>query len=444
VHDLIAVPDGDQFILELLDTPEMQRLRRIRQLGVSLFTYQGAEHSRFTHSLGVYHCVSRLLDALRLNHQGETALLKTIDEITRPVKAAGLLHDIGHGPFSHALERFTNAKHEKYTSEIIRDDSTEVNKTLQRMGIPPDAVADIINKTYQPSLAVDIISSELDADRMDYLLRDSVMCGVNYGRFDIEWMMHVMHAATVKIGDNEVMKLTADARKGVHAIEQYVMARLYMYEQVYFHKTTRAIEGLLINTLSCAHELLRDKGWTSPQGTHPMVEKFIRGEEGLSLGEYILLDDFAVLSTLAQWARMSPADADQRELAELSRKLVDRSRPFGCIEISANDARRQRELGHWETEIETQMPELNYRWYIDDTDSTYYKGILYNMSEKKEPEEEANTTIFVLEDSEPVRVESASTILEKLSGQRSRHVRVYYDRDCEASFKPLFEKHGIM
>lgn len=188
VHRYIHV--RDKVIWDLVGTAEFQRLRRVKQLGTTNLTFHGAEHSRFNHSLGVYEIVRRILENFR--DQPEW------DPSERLVcLCAALLHDLGHGPFSHSFEKVFNLDHEEFTRAIILG-NTEVNAVLRRVDESfPQDVADVINKTYANKLVVSLISSQIDADRMDYLQRDAYFTGVSYGYFDMERILRVMRPSRI-------------------------------------------------------------------------------------------------------------------------------------------------------------------------------------------------------------------------------------------------------
>lgn len=207
----------------LIDTTPMQRLRRIKQLGLSHLVYPGAEHSRFPHSLGAMHVAGRLADALRgVGWAGDVGL----------VRLAALLHDIGHPPLSHAGEQ--GSRHEVMTLALIR--AGDVADVLRRHDVDPEQIAAIVGGTADP-VACAIVAGQLDADRMDYLLRDSHMCGVRYGEFDLDRLV-------------ESITLTPEGRVGVRRSGQYaaeglLLARYSMFAQVYFHRTRRILDVLL-------------------------------------------------------------------------------------------------------------------------------------------------------------------------------------------------------
>ena len=245
VHNIIPFEDRecDRLLLALINTKEFQRLRRIKQLGLSELVFPGANHSRFAHSIGVMHVARRILDRV-----GQLCP-KCVDEHQRTVVlAAALLHDIGHGPFSHAFEKVTGDKHENRTLEMITSEETEVNAVLRKIdpGLPQrlkvffdeDLEEDAREEAEIPAYLTQIVSSQLDADRFDYLLRDSHSTGAEYGRFDIEWILQ-------HLGMDDGKGRFFLGRKALYAGETYVFARYHMYRSVYYHKTTRAAEVML-------------------------------------------------------------------------------------------------------------------------------------------------------------------------------------------------------
>lgn len=243
IHDFIAL--SDPLFLKLIDTPEFQRLRRIRQLGGAYGTYHGAEHTRFGHSLGAHWIMTMVMDRL-------VAAGTEIDhEATMIARAAALLHDLGHGPFSHALEGCLTPgrDHESWTRRILLEE-TEVHRTLAQYSSSwPSMVAAVIDGTFTgPAFICDLTSGQLDVDRMDYLLRDSHYTGVTYGKFDLERIV-----STLLVDEDRVVSMG----KGVIAIEEYLLARYMMYWQVYLHKSVRSLEGLLTRMWTRAVDLCR-------------------------------------------------------------------------------------------------------------------------------------------------------------------------------------------
>lgn len=274
VHRYVHV--RDKVIWDLIGTKEFQRLRRIKQLGTTYLTFHGAEHSRFNHSLGVYEIIRRIIDNV---FEGRPEW----DENERLLSlCAALLHDLGHGPFSHSFEKVFDFDHEEFTRKIILGE-TEVNQILTKVGpdFPAD-VAEVIAKTYRNKLVVSLISSQIDADRMDYLQRDAYFTGVSYGHFDMERILRVMRPRE----DQVVIK-----HSGMHAVEDYIMSRYQMYWQVYFHPVTRSAEVILTKILHRA-KYLYETGYTFHYEPIHFKTFF---ENKVSLADYLKLDEAVIL-----------------------------------------------------------------------------------------------------------------------------------------------------
>lgn len=315
VHNIIRLRTDTRegrLMIDLVDAREFQRLRRIKQLGLALFTYQGAEHSRFTHSLGVLHLITRVLDRLSETYK--------IDEEDRAAaRAAALLHDIGHGSFSHVFETVLGFHHEEWTVRAVLDESTEINQILRDFSPRlPARVASIIEGKFRPAFLAQLVSSQLDCDRMDYLLRDSLMTGAKYGIFDLEWIINALAI------DEEHDRLYVTAR-GLYAVEEYLQARYYMFRQVYFHRTLRSAEVVLRSVLSRALELVAagEQVWCAP-GT--AFEKVLN-RQPLTVTDHLEMDDSDVLFHLKQWQR-----AADPVLSDLARRFVAR-RLFKAIDL---------------------------------------------------------------------------------------------------------------
>ena len=307
--------------MRLVDAREFQRLRRVRQLGLAAFAYQGAEHSRFSHSLGVLHLVTRILDKLADKNE-----ISDFDRVA--VRAAALLHDVGHGAFSHVMENVLDFHHEDFTVAAVLSDETEIGRVLLEFSADlPTAVAAIIRGEFEPQALAQLVSSQLDVDRMDYLLRDSLMTGVKYGIFDLEWILKTIEIDAV----NDRIYVSAN---GLFAVEDYLQARYYMFRQVYFHRTLRSAEVVLRAVLRRALELFRanQKVWFAPDTA---FEKVMRGET-LTLGEHLELDDSDVVFHIKQWQR-----SDDAVLADLSARFTNR-RLFKALDLDMPlDERRE-------------------------------------------------------------------------------------------------------
>src|SRR6266496_352677 len=315
VHNIIRVltdTDEGELMIRLIDTPEFQRLRRIKQLGLGLYTYQGAEHSRFTHSLGAFHLMTRVLDRLSERYD-----IKKEDRVA--VRAAALLHDVGHGSFSHVMEKVLNFHHERWTVEVILSSDTEVGELLAAYSENlPGRIAAIIEGTFQPAALRQLVSSQLDVDRMDYLLRDSLMTGAKYGIYDLEWIISALAI------DQDSDRIYVAAR-GLFAVEEYLQARYYMFRQVYFHRTLRSAEAVLRSILRRALQLL-ESGQEVWYAKDTAFEKILR-RQTLTITEHLQVDDSDVLFHVKQWQRSADTI-----LSDLSRRFIGR-RLFKAIDL---------------------------------------------------------------------------------------------------------------
>ncbi len=260
VHDVIAFRTErptDRLLFRLLNAAEFQRLRRIRQLGMASLAYPGADHSRYSHSLGVMQTARRIIDQLRasvgIDPEQETICL-----------VSALLHDLGHGPFSHVFERVSGIHHERLTQRIVMDGQSEVHRLLfQHDRLMPEKVLAFLRGQggeAARTFYLDLLSSQLDADRLDYLLRDNLMTGSGYGDYDLGWLLH---AFTVDPASNRL----AVTWKGVSAVEAYLQSRYHMYRNVYFHKVVRSAEGMVKLALQAPAAWRSRAGLPGPPGT---------------------------------------------------------------------------------------------------------------------------------------------------------------------------------
>jgi len=307
VHGLVEFKGGDRPIAELLDTAAMQRLRRIKQMGFAWLVYPGAEHSRFGHALGAFHIAQRVTRRLELAH-----------EVARHVKIAALLHDVGHGPFSHAWEHVLPGNDHESWGGRIATEHAELAAALERLepGLP-HTIRAFWAKTYQPSFARKLVSSQLDVDRLDYLLRDGHYSGAGYATYDLDWIIHAIQVAQVRPDRKD---LVVDYRRGMYAVEQYLFARSYMYAQVYHHKTVRAAEWMFIKTLERFAQLAR--AGDEPPGL-AVAGAMARGEP-VAVDAYLRLHDISVTTALDRWAGVDGAPAADPVLRDLSARLVAR------------------------------------------------------------------------------------------------------------------------
>ena len=304
VHSYIHI--HYEVIWNCLDSKEFQRLRRIRQLGGDFQVYPTAEHSRFSHSLGVYEIVRRMVTEVK------SLCVELTDYEKVCVMLAGLLHDVGHGPFSHAFEHVTNHSHEEYTAKIILG-NTELNAILRAVSekLPQDIVS-IIQHTHENDILNQIVSGQLDADRMDYLLRDSYFTATSYGQFDLERILRTMRVRKTAEGRKViVVKYT-----GIHSVEDYIMARYQMYWQVYYHPVARSYEAVFIQLFNRLKDIFKDDKdyFEDMKVLIPFLEK-----SEVSVDEYFKLDENSLLYCCALIQ-----DKEDKIAADLARRLQNR------------------------------------------------------------------------------------------------------------------------
>lgn len=311
VHNYIHVQD--EIIWALINTTEFQRLRRIRQLGTSYLTFHGAEHSRFSHSLGVYEITRRIISQFERGNYPDWPKEERLVAL-----CAALLHDLGHGPFSHSIEDAFDMNHEEWTIKIIKGD-TEVGSVLRTMGEHfPEQVAAVIRKDYDKPIIVNLVSSPLDADRMDYLLRDAYFTGVNYGTIDMDRILRMLRPHQGRI----VVK-----QSGMHAVEDYLMSRYQMYWQIYFHPVTRSSDIILKQIFRRAGELFLE-GFEFKFLPHPLPHLFGRK---ISVKDYLLLDEALIQTAFMQWRN----EGDDL-LSSLCARFIDR-KLYKYVEIDSLD-----------------------------------------------------------------------------------------------------------
>ena len=328
---------------QLINTKEMQRLRRIHQLGGTHQVYQTAEHTRFPHSLGVYEVVRRMLEL-------ETFQGQLNDYERLSVLCAALLHDVGHGPFSHSFEHVFAVSHEDFTRRIILDPDTEVNQVLTSYHPKlPEDVASIIEKTHPNPLLIQLVSSQIDGDRMDYLLRDSYFTGTSYGNFDMERILRTLRVKNKQIVFKE---------SGVQAIEDYILARYHMYWQVYYHPTTRSYERLLILIFRRIRDLYQ-QGYPF-ENPMPYLMPFIAGED-VSVEAYLKMDESCLLYYFSLLEETKDAILSDLCTRFLSRKLFK----YRNLKDEADYARIRDQL-------EKLGYDVNYYLAMDDPKQTPY------------------------------------------------------------------------
>jgi HD superfamily phosphohydrolase len=319
VHGLIVFEGmAERVVQSLLDTREVQRLRRVRQLGLASLVFPGAEHTRFIHAIGTAHVMQELLRRIDACSDALPSDQRLDDQARADALAAALLHDLGHGPFSHLFEEvLPHAKHhETWTAEIVLDPSTEVNQTLESISPGMAArVAKLLSGDYHLGYLSESVSGTLDVDRADYLLRDSHMTGVRYGLYDLDWLLHALTFACVE----GRWVLAVQGRKGTPPVESFFLGRHFMYQQVYHHKVTRAADALVRAIFMRVSELIVEG--TPPDPLLPAFRAAALGEP-ISVVDYLRMDDAELLTCLSAWEHGGDAT-----LASLSRRLRCRELP---------------------------------------------------------------------------------------------------------------------
>ena len=358
IHGLISFDMNDpieQLCWTLLDCREFQRLRRVKQLGFSELVYPGATHTRIAHSVGVFNNARKLLRTIAIRTGQD------IDEYRKAVVlCSALLHDIGHGPFSHAFESALKPleekrDHEKWSAAIIQGD-TEIRTWLDRYDPRlADDVAALLRRRDPVNIYDSVVHSQFDADRLDYVCRDRYMTGIGSGAVDTDWLFDCLDVGTLPLNHGGEEDDVIEAQgfflngKGLQAAEGYLLGRYHLYQQVYLHKTTRSAEKMLTALISA---ILRPtiEGRVGDIGLRDddVLVRFLRAP--MSLSVYLSLDDTVMWAALERMA-----GAPDVYVAELATRLRDR-RLFKCIDIG------ERAAGH-----EGDQQELMFRKRLGDT-----------------------------------------------------------------------------
>ncbi len=387
VHDIIAfdmdVP-WERMLLALIDTQEIQRLRHIRQLGLAYVVYPGAEHSRFAHSLGVTHLARRILHQVSSGQPEEEAAFCTM--------GAALLHDVGHGPFSHAIEKVTHVHHEEISRAILRDPDSEVNAVLRSFDPAlPSRLDALLHPHAPPSYARDIVSSQLDADRLDYILRDGHMTGVRIGLYDLERIVSTLEARASHL---------LVSYRAKEAVEGYLLARFHMFKQVYLHKAVRSAEKMLEAAMARAAELLRagDDSVDVPEGP---FRKLLLGLPIVAM-EFVRLDDHDIWYMIKGWPR-SRGDI----LRGLALGLNERNL-YKTFEVSGDDERGAGgTIAAVAEAIGAAGGDPRYHLLIDRAGDAPYKPYIPGASSKQQP-------LMVKTPEGEVRMEECSDLIHLL------------------------------
>ena len=416
VHGYIHIED--KVIFDILQSKEFQRMRRIKQLGPISYVFPGATHTRFEHNLGVYELTRRICNIFRKNYPSREPNDGLWDDSNRLlVECAGLLHDIGHGPYSHTFEHLFGTNHEKIGQQIITDPHTEINQALRQVSPNfPELVASVIAKTYPNPQIVKMISSQADADRMDYLQRDAYFTGVNYGQFDLSRVLRVIRPYQDGI---------CFTNNGMHAVEDYIVSRYQMYQQVYFHRVGRSMEVILHHLLQRAKVVYK----TGTLQVTPSLAKFLEGN--WTLDDYLKLDDGVMETNFSLWLNSSDPI-----LADLASKYLFR-KPLASVRI--------------DEDTKGLLPKLKDLIKQAGFDPTYYTDTNSAFDEPydayKPTGKNANSQIEIMQDDGSlIELSQLSPLVKALNGTFQGDERFFFPKTMLSQsnepqiFDPLYEQ----
>lgn len=332
LHNLIEFNDTEieRVLWKVIQSRPFQRLRRIKQLGFSELVYPGAGHTRFAHSIGVFHTARQLMGVVRKN------TTERAESREHRALAAALVHDLGHGPFSHAFEevgrklKLKLAHHEAVSDLLIRDtEISEIFNTELGSGFASD-VADIVKQQGKITIHNSVVSSQFDADRLDYMRRDRLMSGTEHSAIDFTWLIANLEIATLKTGTDEQesgkVETFVIGPKAIQAAEAYILGLFQLYPTVYFHKTTRGVEKIFTSLLVRVIELAMDEriSETGLPLQHPIIKFSLNPE---SLENALSIDDTVIWGSLSMMM-----DAKDPLIREFSKRIRDRN-IYKCIDI---------------------------------------------------------------------------------------------------------------
>lgn len=419
VHNIIYFDrDSEKLLLDLIDTEEFQRLRHINQLGVSSFTYPGATHTRFAHSLGVTYLMKRFIDKImQLKDSSIEESKQDLENHRMLALVAALLHDIGHGPFSHAIEGITGIDHEEVSIAIING-NTGINQLLERYseGFAKE-VTEVIRRTHPSHVVVKLLSSQLDVDRIDYLLRDSKMTGAGYGAFDLEWLINVL-----RIGEHQgEIEVGLDLKKGLSIAEDFVMARYYMYKHVYFHKATRGVEIMIKKILERAQQLNRVGKLELNQHVRLVFSKPDLPLQHEVLHSFLQLTDHTIWNNIYEWRTNEDED-----LSRLCKHLLNR-KIYKSIDTPVDQMALFKEMNAL---AQKEGKEIEDIFYSDTPTTSYYKDNYISQhteGEESREEKEASEQIILFDaDGDGFELSTQSSIIDHIRNKSIEVSRHYF------------------
>ena len=303
---------NEDIFIDLIETKEFQRLRNIKQIGLSYVSFPTAEHSRFSHSIGVYHLGTRMIEVLE-----NKTNIDLDDSDCLSLRIACLLHDVGHGAFSHTSEEFFGFNHEQYSIDIIKSSDTQINQVLNKYNPNLiDTVVSFIKKNHPHNILNEILSGTVDVDRMDYLLRDSYFAGVKYGEVDIDRLFNV-----IDIKENQLVF----HEKGLKAVEDFIMSRYNMFSQVYLNKKALAYEVLVREILAELKKLSTTNLAQLPNGVNKLLPFF---NNQVSVKDYLLVDDMVFINLINDLANLDTYNYELDYVVMLAKAFVNKKITF--------------------------------------------------------------------------------------------------------------------
>lgn len=390
VFGFIKIPHG--VLLDVVQHPLMQRLTRIKQLGLANAVYPAAQHTRFQHSIGAFHLMSEAITSL--TQKG----IFIFDSEAEAVEAAILMHDIGHGPFSHVLENtlITGISHEEISLMMMEQINREMNGAL-------NLALKIFKDEYPKHFLHQLISSQLDMDRLDYLRRDCFFTGVNEGNIGSARIIKMLNV----VDDQLVVE-----SKGIYSIENYLTSRRLMYWQVYLHKTAVAYEKVLVNTLLRAKHLAREgKDIFAPPCLKYFLFNDVNGDmfrnDAEALNNYGQLDDNDIWSAMKVWAK-----SDDKILSMLAIDMLDRN--IFKVEVSNEPITTERE--------ESLREQLSKAFGISKEDTSYLFSVNTIQKDMYDVNDDHITILF--KDGTTKDIAESSEILNV--SLLSKKIRKYY------------------
>jgi uncharacterized protein len=398
----------EALLIRLIDSSEFQRLRRIRQLDVANLTFHGAEGSRFTHSLGVLAVARRVFDRL-ISENTELAPYRAL------LLCSALLHDLGHGPFSHASEEVFHFDHEQWTMRLLRED-TKVHRLLRTFDPElPEQICQLLQKKAPIPLLGQLISGQLDCDRLDYLLRDSYFTGAQYGHLDLDRIINALAY------DPESGLLVVRGRKGLVAIEHYLVVRYFMYSQVYNHPKNLCARLVLAGIFKRAAGLYKqgalevDSVLAAWLGQDPST---------WTLDDYLRSDDVVFSYHIQRWTR-----ADDPLLADLCVRYLDRNLPKAWEVTHLRPEQRLGLLDRLQSKAKAQGYDPDSHFGLVTSQAKGYS--LYDRG------------IFLQTDEGLVEMAEASSLVKSLILTNAR-VWLVYPRELHPEVKRLIELQQMM